>query len=54
MFGATGAMLSVATRLQAFKLKLCHQSNELLDGRYFATALGSLRRSSFFYWQGRH
>ena len=27
MFGATGAMLSVATRLQAFKLKPCHQSN---------------------------
>jgi len=27
MFGATGAMLSVATRLKAFKLKPCHQSN---------------------------
>jgi hypothetical protein len=27
MFGATGAMLSVATRLQAFKLKPCNQSN---------------------------
>ncbi|MGY3606986.1 MULTISPECIES: hypothetical protein [unclassified Bradyrhizobium] len=27
MFGATGAMLSVATRLQEFKLKPCHQSN---------------------------
>jgi hypothetical protein len=27
MFGATGAMLSVATRLQEFKFKPCHQSN---------------------------
>lgn len=27
MFGATGAMLSVATRLQSFKLKPCFQSN---------------------------
>jgi hypothetical protein len=27
MLGATGAVLSVATRLQAFQLKPCHQSN---------------------------
>jgi hypothetical protein len=27
MFGGTGAMLSVATRLQEFKFKPCHQSN---------------------------
>jgi hypothetical protein len=27
IFGATGAVLSVATRLQAFQLKPCHQSN---------------------------
>jgi hypothetical protein len=27
MFGATGAMLSVASRLQEFKFKPCHQSN---------------------------
>jgi hypothetical protein len=31
MSGATGAVLSVATRLEVFRLQPCNQSHELLD-----------------------